>query len=122
VARLCPEGDGSGPALSKRDRIKVLTAVLKRMRTEYKKINSSPGPEDIFDYQIGNLWRQGNDGTGTTIAVIEGWADPGIGTFIASMDKIYGLPNPKIRTIFPSGDHKLPATCPPGMVRLGRPT
>ena len=114
-----PGRAAAAAAPTKRDRIKVLTAVLNRMRTEYKKINTSPGAEDIFDYQIGNLWRQGIDGTGTTIAVIEGWADPHIGSFIASQDKVYGLPNPKITTIFPSGDHRLPATCPPGMVRLG---
>ena len=107
------------PQPSKRDRIRVLTAALKLMRTDYRKLNVSPGAPDIFDYQIGDLWKQGIDGTGTTIALIEGWADPNINAVIASVDKHDGLPNPQITTIFPSGNHKLPATCPPGMVKLG---
>lgn len=27
-------------------------------------------------------------------------------------------PNPQIKTIYPTGTHRLPATCPPGMARL----
>jgi len=109
----------AAPQPSKRDRIRVLTAALKLMRKDYRTLNFSPGAPDIFDYQIGDLWKQGIDGTGTTIALIEGWADPNINAVIASVDRIEGLPNPQITTIFPSGDHKLPATCPPGMVKLG---
>ena len=107
------------PHPSKKERIRILTAVLKRMRKDYQKFNFSPGAPDIFDYQIGDLWKQGIDGTGTTIAVIEGWADPHINSFIRGIDKQFGLPNPQISTIFPSGDHKLPKVCPPGMVKLG---
>ncbi|HEY2579754.1 MAG TPA: S53 family peptidase [Streptosporangiaceae bacterium] len=77
----------------------------------------SPGPQDIFDYQIGNLWKQGIDGFGTTIAVMEGWDFPGIAKSIAGFDKKFLLPNPEIQTIFPNGP--LPAKCPPGMVKLG---
>jgi hypothetical protein len=108
----------TGP--TKRERIKVLTAVLNKMRKDYKKFEGfSPGPEDIFDYKIGALWKRGIDGTGTTIAVIEGWNDPHIKSVIRGFDKQYGLPNPQIRTIYPSGRHKLPKKCPPGMVKLG---
>ena len=100
------------------DHIKVLKAVLASMQTNYASFaNSTPGPQDIFDYNIGNLWLKGIDGTGTTVAVIEGWDDPGIATYIHDRDLRYGLPDPDIETIFPSGP--LPAQCPAGMVALG---
>ena len=100
------------------DHIKVLTAALKNMHDNYKSFaNFTPGPQDIFDYNIGSLWLKGIDGTGTTVAVIEGWDDPGIAAFIHTRDLRYGLPDPEIQTIFPSGP--LPAQCPPGMVALG---
>jgi len=89
--------------------------VLKKMEDNYS--NSTPGAPDILDYGIGALWRKGIDGAGTTIAVIEGWNFPGIAKVVASFDRPYGLPNPDIRTIYPNG--KLPAKCPPGMVKLG---
>jgi subtilase family serine protease len=102
----------------KQQRIKVLTAVLQNMQKNYHKYRfNTPGPQDIFDYQIGNLWKQDIDGYGTTIAVIEGWDDPGIRKVVAGFDKTYGLPNPQITTVFPSGP--LPPKCPPGMVKLG---
>jgi subtilase family serine protease len=103
---------------SKQHQIKVLTAVLANMQKNYAKYQHvTPGPQDIFDYQIGNLWKQGIDGYGTTVAVIEGWDDPGINKFIDGFDKTFGLPNPQIQTIFPNGP--LPAKCPSGMVKLG---
>src|SRR5215470_17930160 len=59
---------------SKKDQIKVLTAVLAKMKKNYAQFSgSTPGPVDIFGYNIGALWRQGIDGAGTTIAVMEGW-------------------------------------------------
>src|SRR5947209_2845418 len=59
------------------DHVRTLTAVLDGMVTNYAKLaESSPGPQDILDYNVGALWRQGIDGTGTTIALIEGWDDP----------------------------------------------
>jgi subtilase family serine protease len=98
--------------------VKVLAAVLKNMKDNYKKFaNATPGPQDIFDYNIGRLWLRGIDGSGTTVAVIEGWDDPGIASFIHGQDKAFGLPDPVIQTIFPAGP--LPAQCPPGMVALG---
>jgi subtilase family serine protease len=92
---------GSQPP-PKGERIKVLTRVLKNMTANYATLSkSSPGVQDVFDYKVGDLWKKGIDGAGTTVAVIEGWDDPGI------------------QTIYPSGDGKLPAQCPPGMVALG---
>jgi hypothetical protein len=103
---------------SKKQQIKVLTAALAKMRENYRSLSrSTPGVADIYDYGIGALWRQGIDGAGTTVAVIEGWDLKGIGKIVAGFDKPLGLPNPQIRTIFPAG--KLPAKCPPGMVKLG---
>jgi hypothetical protein len=98
--------------------VKVLSAALKKMKDDYKSLAGfSPGPQDIFDYNIGNLWLKGIDGSGTSVAVIEGWDDPGIASFIHSQDRQFGLPDPVIQTIFPSGP--LPRQCPPGMVALG---
>jgi subtilase family serine protease len=96
----------------------VLAAALKKMHDNYASFaNFTPGPQDIFDYNIGNLWLKGIDGSGTTVAVIEGWDDPGIAAYIHVRDVRYGLPDPVIQTIYPSGP--LPAQCPPGMVALG---
>ena len=97
------------------DHVKVLAAALQKMHDNYASFaNFTPGPQDIFDYNIGNLWLKGIDGSGTTVAVIEGWDDPGIAAYIHVRDVRYGLPDPVIQTIYPSGP--LPAQCPPGMV------
>jgi hypothetical protein len=110
----------SSPGPSKTQHITVLTRALMLMQREYGKLRSAePGPVDVLDYQVGDLWKRGVDGTGTTIAVIEGWNDPGITSLIAARDKQLGLPNPQITTIYPTGSHRLPAACPPGMVKLG---
>lgn len=103
---------------SRQQQIKVLAAVLKNMQKNYAKYAQiTPGPQDIFDYGIGPLWLKGIDGAGTTIAVMEGWNDPNVASVVAGYDKIFGLPNPQITTIYPAGP--LPATCPAGMVALG---
>jgi len=102
---------------SKQDQIKVLAAVLAKMKKNYAQFSgSTPGPQDIFDYNIGALWRQGIDGAGITIAVMEGWHYLDIYRQVAGFDKVFGLPNPQIQTIYPAGP--LPATCPRGMLRL----
>jgi subtilase family serine protease len=107
-----------GTLPSKQDQIKVLTAALNTMQANYAKFaDYSPGPQDIFDYGIGQLWKQGIDGAGTTIAVVEGWDLPGIAAEVHSFDQNFGLPDPDITTVYPTGP--LPATCPPGMVKLG---
>ena len=98
--------------------VTVLAAALKKMRDHYASFAKfTPGPQDIFDYNIGSLWLKGIDGSGTTVAVIEGWDDPNVAAFIHVRDVRYGLPDPVIQTIYPSGP--LPAQCPPGMVALG---
>jgi subtilase family serine protease len=100
------------------DHIAVLKAALQKMHDNYAAFaNFTPGPQDIFNYNIGNLWLKGIDGTGTTVAVIEGWDDPGIDAYIHVRDVRYGLPTADIEHIFPSGP--LPAQCPQGMVVLG---
>jgi subtilase family serine protease len=115
---LAPSSPASTPLPSKKQQIKVLTAVLKKMHKNYAQFAQiTPGPQDIFDYGIGPLWLRGIDGAGTAIAVMEGWNDPNIGKVVAGFDKTFGLPNPRITTIFPAGP--LPKNCPPGMVALG---
>ena len=102
---------------SKQDQIKVLTAVLAKMKKNYAQLSGyNPGPADIFGYNIGPLWRQGIDGAGTTIAVMAGWHYLDIYRQVAGFDKVFGLPNPRIQTIYPAGP--LPAKCPRGMLRL----
>ena len=108
-----------GPAARPRQ-VAVLTAALGLMRADYAELRSQdPGPEDVFDYQVGPLWRRGIDGAGTTIALIEGWDDPAIAAQVHVFDQRLGLPDPRITTIYPTGDHALPAKCPPGMAALG---
>ncbi len=97
--------------------VKTLSAVLATMKANYPQFSRlTPGPQDVFDYNIGDLWLKGIDGTGTTIGLIEGWDNPNINTVIRSFDARYGLPDPDIQTIFPAGP--LPAECPAGMVAL----
>lgn len=104
---------------SKREQEKVLDSAYARMLDHYPKRLETPGPRDVVDYGIGKLWSQGIDGAGSTIALIEAWGEPSIGRYVADFDKNLGLPNAQITTIFPSGRHKLPAQCPPAMVKLG---
>jgi subtilase family serine protease len=108
------------PGLSKSQRIQVLTRALMVTRRDYRTLGTErPGPADVLDYQVGDLWKHGIDGTGTTIAVIEGWNPiPILAGYIANRDKPFGLPNPQIKTIYPTGRHRLPATCPAGMAKL----
>jgi subtilase family serine protease len=104
---------------TKQAQIKRLTEALAYMQKHYKTLaGSTPGVQDIYDYGIGPMWRQGIDGAGTTIAVIEGWNLGNIGQIVAGFDKQLDLPAPpSLRTIYPAGP--LPKTCPPGMVKLG---
>lgn len=118
IASEAPAAPAAQAAPTVNPHIKVLEAALKNMHDNYASFaNFTPGPQDIFDYNIGNLWMRGIDGTGVTVAVIEGWDDPNIAAYIHTRDVRYGLPDPVIQTIYPSGP--LPATCPAGMVALG---
>ena len=47
---------------------------------------------------------------------MEGWHFLDINRQVAGFDKVFGLPNPQIQTIYPAGP--LPAKCPAGMVKL----
>jgi subtilase family serine protease len=119
AARLAGASPWSSGPPSKSQRVKVLTRALMVMQQEYGKFHESPGPQDVVDYQVGDLWKRGIDGAGTTVAVVEGWTSPMLASFAANRDKLLGLPNPQIKTIYPTGTHRLPATCPPAMVKLG---
>ena len=102
---------------AKQDRIRVLTAVLAKMKKNFAQFAGvTPGPVDIFGYNVGALWRRGIDGAGTTIAVMGGWHFLDIANQVATFDKLFGLPDPQLRTIYPAGP--LPAKCPPGMLKL----
>jgi hypothetical protein len=114
LARSAPPS--RGPSTSQR--IKVLTRALRLMQRDYGKLREEPGPGNVLDHQVGDLWKRGIDGTGTTVAVVEGWNSPLTASFVANRDKLLGLPNPQIKTIYPTGRHRLPATCPPGMAKL----
>ncbi|MGH3671821.1 MAG: S53 family peptidase [Pseudonocardiaceae bacterium] len=93
---------------------------MSKMSHDYQQFaESTPGPQDILGYHVGELWKKGIDGTGTTIALIEGWDDPQVNDVIQQFDQQYGLPDPEIETIYPSDDGHLPAHCPPKMVALG---
>jgi subtilase family serine protease len=110
------------PAASVRpnpDHVRALTGTLRTMRDHFKDFGlESPGPVDVLDYGIGDLWMRGIDGTGTTIALVEGWNDPNIDLVMRRFDQIFDLPPADIQTIYPTGSGHLPATCPPGMVAL----
>ena len=115
---VTPASAAATPVPSKNGQISRLKAALAFMTSNYPSLaDFTPGPQDIFDYGIGHLWRQGIDGAGTTIALLEGWKDPNINKVVASYDAALDLPNPKISTIFPAGP--LPPTCPKGMQVLG---
>ena len=118
TSTTAPAAPATGSGLpTKQNRIKVLTAALAKMKRNYAQFaGSTPGPADIFGYHIGALWRQGIDGAGTTVAVMEGWRFLGIANQVAAFDKQFGLPNPPIQTIYPAGP--LPSKCPAGMRRL----
>ncbi|MGH3722158.1 MAG: S53 family peptidase [Pseudonocardiaceae bacterium] len=112
--------DNVAPPRPDQEHIRTLTAVLDTMTKDYARFaDSTPGPQDIVDYNVGELWKKGIDGTGTTIALVEGWDDPQINDVIKTFDQKYGLPDPEIQTIYPSGAGHLPAQCPPGMAVLG---
>ena len=105
---------------SRQRQIQVLTAVLANMHKNFKALNQLTsgqiGPQDVFDYGVGDLWMQGIDGAGTTSPCWKagtswlrhhaGGARPGVRTA-----------NPEVTTIYPA--RQLPASCPPGMAGLG---
>ncbi|HEX4223930.1 MAG TPA: S53 family peptidase [Pseudonocardiaceae bacterium] len=97
--------------------VSTLTALAQQMTQHFASLSLIPGSEDVLDYDIGDLWRQGINGSGATVALLEGWNAPNLDTDIAGFDQKLGLPAPDIQTIYPAGP--LPAQCPAGMVSLG---
>ncbi|HJP75077.1 MAG TPA: S53 family peptidase [Pseudonocardiaceae bacterium] len=97
--------------------VATLTGLLQDMRQHFPALTLIPGAQDILDYGIGDLWRKGVDGAGTTVALVEGWNAPDIGPALAAFDRRMGLPDPDLQTIYPAGP--LPPQCPAGMVSLG---
>jgi hypothetical protein len=72
---------------------------------------------DLQSFNVESLWNQGIDGSGTSVAVIEGWDLPGIQDTLNALDAQIGLPDTTVTTVYPTGP--LPATCPAGMQALG---
>ncbi len=101
------------------DHVATLTRALRTMSGNQSYVAQTPGAMDVMDYGIGDLWTKGIDGTGTTVALVEGWDDPYIDQATSKYDHALGLPDPDIETIYPSGDGKLPPRCPAGMAALG---
>lgn len=104
----------------KNDRIAMLKAALANMRASIAAGKDRWGAldmRDVFSFKVDQLWTQGVDGFGTTVAVMEGWARPDIQTRLNTLDDQVGLPHTTVTTVFPDGP--LPAVCPPGMVALG---
>ncbi|HUN31339.1 MAG TPA: S8 family serine peptidase [Trebonia sp.] len=100
------------------DQVNTLEATLAYWQANMSTFaRSHPGPLDIADYDVAPLWQEGIDGSGTTVAVIEGWDDANIGSVMTAFDTRYDLPAADVTTIYPDGP--LPATCPAGMVALG---
>jgi hypothetical protein len=105
---------------SKQAQIRVLNAVVGNIdRRVAVGINNWGDLDlrDVLSYKVDRLWAKGVDGSGTAVAVLEGWNDPQIQSDLASLDAQLGLPDTTIDTVFPSGP--LPAQCPAGMVALG---
>ena len=113
----------SAPLVSdpgKNDRIATLTKALANIRASIAAGTTRWGSldlRDIFSFKVDQLWTQGVDGFGTTVAVMEGWMRPDIQTRLDTLDDQVGLPHTTVTTIFPDGP--LPAQCPAGMVALG---
>jgi hypothetical protein len=75
------------------DQVTTLMGTLSDWQANYATFSRShPGPLDILDYDIATLREEGIDGSGTTVAVIEGWDDANIGAAMASFDAKYDLP------------------------------
>ena len=97
--------------------VATLTALAQQMTQHFASMATIPGAEDVLDYGVGDLWRQGIDGAGTTVALVEGWNAANLDADLAGFDQRLNLPAPDIQTIYPAGP--LPAQCPAGMVALG---
>ena len=102
------------------DRIKTLDAAVATMKQHIAAGQTRWGAldlRDVFSYNVDKLWHQGIDGTGASVAVIEGWEYPNMQSDLNTLDDQVGLPHTTVTTIYPTGP--LPAQCPAGMVKLG---
>src|SRR5690349_3473692 len=121
TASASPENpDSHHPSDPGRDaRIATLTTALANMKTSITAGKTRWGAldlRDVFSYKVDQLWTQGIDGFGTSVAVMEGWELQGIQQTLDTLDDQVGLPHTTVQTVFPDGP--LPAQCPPGMVAL----
>jgi subtilase family serine protease len=118
-----PSGTAAPPPATVRpnpDHVRTLSAVLRNLQQHYADVGQTdPGGADVLAYDLGDLWRNGIDGTGTTIALVEAWPNPQVNAAMVRFDQLLGLPAPDIHTIYPTGTGQPPTTCPPGMVALG---
>jgi subtilase family serine protease len=108
------------PIAASTARIATLKAAEARIAAQLATGKHAWGDIDLRDLQsfdIESLWNQGIDGTGTSVAVIEGWDLPSIQTTLNTLDAKIGLPDTTVTTVYPSGP--LPAVCPAGMQALG---
>jgi subtilase family serine protease len=75
-------------------------------------------PIQIEDaYHMPELYQKGLTGAGTTIAVVDSFGSPTIQSDLRIFDKQYGLPNPNLSIIQPSG--AVPRYNPNNSVRVG---
>lgn len=58
---------------------------------------------DPLAYGVPALWRAGDTGKGTTVALIESFGDPAINDFITRWSRQNGLPAANVSTITPAG-------------------
>ncbi|WP_203923247.1 S53 family peptidase [Rugosimonospora africana] len=109
--------------VAKADRIAALRTALDNVATKLASgaTNAqrwgSLDLRDLYSYHVDSLWKQGVDGCGTAVAVLEGWEYPNTQADLDTLDAQIGLPNTTVETVYPNGP--LPAVCPPGMVALG---
>jgi subtilase family serine protease len=118
-----PQRSVGNCAVAKADRVASLRTALDNVATKLASgaTNAqrwgSLDLRDIYSYHVDSLWKQGVDGCGTAVAVLEGWEYPNMQSDLNTLDAQIGLPDTTVETVYPNGP--LPAVCPPGMVALG---
>lgn len=90
----------SPPTVAKAVRIAATTATFNSIEAKIaagtsirlRGFANATAAEDIIDYGVNNLWKQGIDGSGVTVAYIVPNPDPRIATTLASFDTQMNLP------------------------------
>jgi subtilase family serine protease len=54
-------------------------------------------------YDLAPLYAAGNDGSGTTIAIVDSFGSPTIQSDLHTFDQTFGLPDPELQVIAPAG-------------------